>query len=70
MRDTPTPAPEVAPTAPASEIGAAAMARRTALILFVFAIVFTGLLAGAYQLTRPSIDASARAAVGRPVNSR
>lgn len=38
---------------------AAAMAARTAIILFVFVIVFTGLLSGAYLWTRPAIEASA-----------
>lgn len=38
---------------------ASLMAARTAVILFVFVIVFTGLLAGAYQWTLPSIQASA-----------
>ncbi|HET7776697.1 MAG TPA: RnfABCDGE type electron transport complex subunit G, partial [Azospira sp.] len=38
---------------------ASVMAARTAVILFVFVIVFTGLLAGAYQWTLPSIQASA-----------
>jgi Na+-translocating ferredoxin:NAD+ oxidoreductase subunit G len=35
------------------------MAIRTAMVLFVFVVVFTGVLAGAYQWTRPSILASA-----------
>jgi electron transport complex protein RnfG len=35
------------------------MALRTAMVLFVFVVVFTGVLAGAYQWTRPSILASA-----------
>lgn len=35
------------------------MAVRTAAILFVFVIVFTGLLSGAYQWTKPAIEASA-----------
>lgn len=38
---------------------AGTMAARTAVILFVFVIVFTGLLAGAYQWTLPAIQASA-----------
>lgn len=41
------------------EFSAASMAARTAGTLFVFVIVFTGLLAGAYQWTRPAIEASA-----------
>lgn len=38
---------------------AAVMAVRTAVILFVFVIIFTGLLAGAYLWTKPALDASA-----------
>lgn len=38
---------------------AASMAVRTAVILFVFVIVFTGLLSGAYLWTKPAIEASA-----------
>lgn len=38
---------------------AGAMAVRTALILFIFVVIFTGLLAGAYQWTLPAIQASA-----------
>lgn len=60
--------PETASVVPAGEIGAATMARRTALILFAFVIVFTGLLAGAYQLTRPAIEASAREEKMRLIN--
>jgi electron transport complex protein RnfG len=41
------------------EFSAANMAVRTAGTLFVFVIIFTGLLAGAYQWTRPAIEASA-----------
>lgn len=41
------------------EFSAANMAVRTAATLFVFVIIFTGLLAGAYQWTRPAIEASA-----------
>lgn len=62
------PMPGTTPPAPAGVIGAAAMARRTALILFVFVIVFTGLLAGAYRLTRPAIEASAREEKMRLIN--
>lgn len=43
----------------AREISAGGMALRTAAILFVFVIVFTGLLSGAYLWTRPAIEASA-----------
>jgi electron transport complex protein RnfG len=42
----------------APEFSAPGMAARTAAILFVFVIVFTGLLSGAYQWTRPAILAS------------
>jgi len=35
------------------------MAVRTAAILFVFVIIFTGLLSAAYQWTKPAIEASA-----------
>lgn len=38
---------------------AAAMAVRTAVILFVFVIIFTGVLSGAYLWTKPALDASA-----------
>ena len=41
------------------EFSAPGMAARTAAILFVFVIIFTGLLSGAYQWTRPAIEASA-----------
>ena len=41
------------------EISASGMAVRTALILFVFVIVFTALLSGAYLWTKPAIEASA-----------
>lgn len=37
---------------------APAMALRTALTLLIFVVLFTGLLAGAYQWTRPAIEAS------------
>jgi electron transport complex protein RnfG len=43
----------------AREFSAQGMAVRTAAILFLFVIVFTGLLSGAYQWTKPSIEASA-----------
>lgn len=38
---------------------AAGMAVRTSVILFVFVIIFTALLAGAYLWTKPALDASA-----------
>lgn len=38
---------------------AATMAVRTAAILFVFVIIFTGLLSGAYLWTKPALEASA-----------
>ena len=41
------------------EISAPGMAVRTAAILFVFVIIFTGLLSGAYLWTKPAIEASA-----------
>jgi Na+-translocating ferredoxin:NAD+ oxidoreductase subunit G len=41
------------------EFTAPAMALRTAAILFVFVIIFTALLSGAYLWTRPAIEASA-----------
>ncbi len=37
---------------------ASTMAVRTALTLFLFVVLFTGLLAGAYQWTRPAIETS------------
>ena len=45
----------------AKEFTAPGMAVRTAAILFVFVIIFTGLLSGAYLWTRPAIDAAASA---------
>ncbi|WP_265943873.1 electron transport complex subunit RsxG [Dechloromonas sp. A34] len=45
-------------TAP-KEFTAPGMAVRTAAILFVFVIAFTGLLSGAYLSTKPAIEASA-----------
>lgn len=42
-----------------AEISATGMAVRTALTLFVFVIIFTGLLSGAYTWTKPAIEASA-----------
>ena len=41
------------------EISAPGMALRTAAILFVFVILFTGLLSAAYLWTKPAIEASA-----------
>ncbi|WP_153146135.1 electron transport complex subunit RsxG [Dechloromonas sp. H13] len=46
-------------TAVPKEFSAAGMAARTAAILFVFVIIFTGLLSGAYLWTKPAIEASA-----------
>lgn len=43
----------------AREFTATGMAVRTAAILFLFVIVFTGLLSAAYQWTKPAIEASA-----------
>jgi len=41
------------------QFSATGMAIRTAAILFIFVIVFTGLLSGAYLWTKPAIEASA-----------
>lgn len=41
------------------EFSASGMAVRTAAILFVFVIIFTALLSGAYLWTKPAIEASA-----------
>lgn len=46
-------------TAAPKEFSAPGMAARTAATLFVFVIVFTGLLSGAYLWTKPAIEASA-----------
>lgn len=43
----------------ARQFSATGMAVRTAAILFVFVIIFTGLLSGAYLWTKPAIEASA-----------
>ena len=43
----------------AREYSPAGMAARTAATLFVFVIIFTGLLSGAYLWTKPAIEASA-----------
>lgn len=43
------------------EYSAPRMALHTSIVLLVFVVVFTGFLAGAYQLTRPAIEASAAA---------
>jgi Na+-translocating ferredoxin:NAD+ oxidoreductase subunit G len=43
----------------AKEFSATGMAARTAATLFVFVIIFTGLLSGAYLWTKPAIEASA-----------
>ncbi|MFZ2268611.1 MAG: electron transport complex subunit RsxG [Azonexus sp.] len=43
----------------AKEFTAPGMAARTAAILFVFVIIFTGLLSAAYLWTKPAIEASA-----------
>lgn len=40
-------------------LSAPKMAVRTAIILFIFVVVFTGFLSGAYLWTRPTIDAAA-----------
>ncbi len=41
------------------EFSAPGMAARTAAILFIFVIIFTGLLSAAYQWTKPALEASA-----------
>ncbi len=43
----------------AKPISAQRMAIQTAIILFIFVVIFTGLLSGAYLWTRPAIEASA-----------
>ena len=48
-------------TPPVKAPSAATMAVRTAVILFLFVVVFTGLLASAYLATRPTIEAAAAA---------
>ena len=48
-------------TPPLKTPSAATMAVRTAVILFLFVVVFTGLLASAYLATRPTIAAAAAA---------
>ena len=42
----------------AKPITATRMAARTAVILFVFVVIFTALLSGAYLWTRPAIEAA------------
>lgn len=42
----------------AKEYSAPTMAVRTAIILFIFVVLFTGLLAAVYQWTQPAIEAS------------
>ena len=46
-------------TSAPKEFSAPLMAARTAVTLFVFVVIFTGLLSGAYLWTKPSIEASA-----------
>lgn len=48
-------------SAPVKAPTAAQMAVRTAVILFIFVVIFTGLLAGAYLQTKPAVEASAAA---------
>ena len=48
-------------TPPLKTIGAAAMAVRTAIVLFVFVVVFTALLAAVFRSTEPAIEAAAAA---------
>ena len=52
----------------AKDFSAAGMALRTALILFVFVIIFTALLSGAYLWTKPAIEASAVAEKMKLIN--
>ena len=46
-------------TPPVKPLSASKMAVRTAIILLVFVVIFTGLLAAAYLGTRPAIEAAA-----------
>lgn len=46
-------------TSAPKEFSATGMAARTAATLFVFVVIFTGLLSGAYLWTKPAIEASA-----------
>ncbi len=48
-------------TSPVKTPSAVRMAVRTALILFLFVVTFTGLLAAAYHWTRPAVEAAAAA---------
>jgi electron transport complex protein RnfG len=48
-------------TPPIKTLSAASMAVRTAIVLFVFVVVFTGLLAAAYRATAPAIEVAAAA---------
>ena len=48
-------------TPPLKTLSAASMAVRTAIVLFIFVVVFTGLLAAAYRATEPAIEAAAAA---------
>ena len=50
------------------EFSASGMAIRTALILFVFVIIFTALLSGVYLWTKPAIEASAIAEKMKLIN--
>ncbi len=47
------------PAKPHKPLTAPRMAMRTAVILFVFVVIFTALLAGAYKFTLPAIEAAA-----------
>ena len=47
-------------TSTPKEFGAPAMAMRTAAILFLFVVIFTGLLSVVYKSTRPVIETTAR----------
>lgn len=48
-------------TPPAKTLSAASMAVRTAIVLFVFVVAFTGLLAAVHMATEPAIEAAATA---------
>ena len=50
-------------TTPIKPLSAPKMAVRTAIILLVFVVIFTGLLAAAYLGTRPAIEAAAAKAL-------
>jgi electron transport complex protein RnfG len=59
-----TPIPDLPPTAP-PEPDSLRISARTAMILLVFTLVFTALMAQMYQMTRPVIEATAQDAKRR-----